>query len=142
MRGGIVAIALASFVVAAQAQAPDSHRPAPSAKANTVAPKQSAPPASMQDALNAFRLSLMAHWAPPRGSSEAVVVRVKLKEDGTLAAPPMVLTSAEGKSPQFGAIRDSALRAIITSQPFTMLPRDKYEVWKDIEIKLDPTQIR
>ena len=74
-----------------------------------------------------------------RNPEEAVVpIRILLNPDGTLAAPPKVLKS--GSSPDFIASRDSALRAINSSQPFTMLKPENYEFWKEIEIIFDPRQ--
>ena len=65
-----------------------------------------------------------------------VQVRIKLKPDATLAAPPTVLTN--GKTALFLAARDSAIRAILRGQPFDMLRPEHYEQWKDIEITFDP----
>jgi colicin import membrane protein len=38
------------------------------------------------------------------------------------------------------AARDSAARAL-RGQPFTMLRREHYDLWKDIEIKFDPREM-
>ena len=65
-----------------------------------------------------------------------VVVRIRLNPDGTLAAPPRVMTS--GQSPQFIASRDSAMRAVFRGQPFTMLRPETYEDWKYLEVEFDP----
>ena len=65
-----------------------------------------------------------------------VLIRIKLKPDGTLASPPIVLSS--GKSPLFIAARDSAVRALFRGQPYDMLKPDHYEQWKDVEITFDP----
>jgi serine/threonine-protein kinase len=61
---------------------------------------------------------------------------IRLKPDGTLAAPPQVTTS--GQTPLFMAARDSAIRAVFRGQPFDMLRPETYEVWKDIEVTFDP----
>jgi hypothetical protein len=68
-----------------------------------------------------------------------VLVRVKFKPDGTLAGPPMVLTT--GRSPLFMAARDSAIRALFRGQPFEMLKPESYEQWQEIEINFDPRQM-
>jgi colicin import membrane protein len=65
-----------------------------------------------------------------------VLVRVRLKSDGTLASQPQVLNS--GSSPLFHAARDAAVRALYRGQPYTMLRPEHYEQWKDIEITFDP----
>ncbi|MGH6768028.1 MAG: cell envelope integrity protein TolA [Xanthobacteraceae bacterium] len=93
-----------------------------------------------QSELDALRARLAQLWNPPSGArnpQELVVqVRMKLKPDGTLAAPPTVLT--HGQSPFFMAARDSAIRAVFRGQPFDMLRPEHYEQWKDIEITFDP----
>ena len=90
--------------------------------------------------LDALRQRLGQLWNIPAGAKDpdelTVLVRVKLKPDGTLAGPPMVLTS--GNNPLFMAARDSAIRALYRGQPFDMLKPENYELWKDIEITFDP----
>jgi colicin import membrane protein len=103
------------------------------------APRGLAPRLS-QSELDALRARLAQLWNPPAGArnpQELVVqVRMQLKPDGTLAAPPTVLTS--GQSSIFMAARDSAVRAVFRGQPFDMLRPEHYEQWKDIEITFDP----
>jgi outer membrane biosynthesis protein TonB len=90
--------------------------------------------------LDALRQRLNQLWNIPAGAKDpqelVVQIRMKLKPDGTLAGPPMVLTS--GKSPLFVAARDSAIRAVFRGQPYDMLRPENYELWKDIEITFDP----
>ena len=90
--------------------------------------------------LDALRARLGQLWSIPAGATDpqelVVQIRIMLKPDGTLAAPPMVLTS--GKSPLFVAARDSAIRAVLRGQPYDMLKPEHYEQWKDIEITFDP----
>lgn len=90
--------------------------------------------------LEALRARLAQLWTVPAGAKDpqelVVLIRIKLKPDGTLAAPPMVLNS--GKSPLFIAARDSAVRALFRGQPYDMLKPEHYEQWKDVEITFDP----
>ena len=90
--------------------------------------------------LEALHARLRQLWTPPAGARDPremiVVVRIRLKPDGTLAEPPEVLST--GSSPHFIAARDSARRAVIRSQPFDMLRPEHYEQWKDMEITFDP----
>jgi colicin import membrane protein len=90
--------------------------------------------------LDALRQRLAQLWSIPAGANDpqelVVQVRIKLKPDGTLAGPPMVLTS--GRSPLFVAARDSAIRALFRGQPYDMLRPENYELWKDVEITFDP----
>jgi outer membrane biosynthesis protein TonB len=93
-----------------------------------------------QSELDALRARLAQLWNPPAGAQNplelVVAIRMRLKPDGTLAGPPMVVTS--GQSPLFMAARDSAIRAVFRGQPFDMLRPETYEEWKDIEITFDP----
>jgi len=93
-----------------------------------------------QSELDALRARLAQLWNPPAGAQNpeelVVAVRMRLKPDGTLAAPPMVTTS--GQSALFMAARDSAIRAVFRGQPFDMLRPETYELWKDIEVTFDP----
>jgi colicin import membrane protein len=90
--------------------------------------------------LDALRQRLAQLWSIPAGAKDpqelVVQIRIKLKPDGTLAAPPMVLTS--GRSALFVAARDSAIRALFRGQPYDMLRPENYELWKDVEITFDP----
>jgi colicin import membrane protein len=98
-----------------------------------------APQMSLSE-LDALRQRLGQLWNIPAGAKDpeelTVLVRVRLKPDGTLAAPPMVLNS--GNSPLFVAARESAIRALYRGQPFNMLRPETYDLWKDIEITFDP----
>lgn len=93
-----------------------------------------------QSELDALRARLAQLWNPPAGAQNpqelVVAIRIRLKPDGTLAAPPQVTTS--GQSPLFMAARDSAIRAVFRGQPFDMLRPETYELWKDIEVTFDP----
>jgi outer membrane biosynthesis protein TonB len=93
-----------------------------------------------QSELDALRARLAQLWSPPAGSSRpdelVVVIRMLLKPDGTLAAPPGVVS--HGNTPMAIAARDSAVRAVLRGQPFDMLRPEHYDLWKDIEITFDP----
>lgn len=93
-----------------------------------------------QSELDALRARLAQLWSPPAGAKNpdelVVLIRLQLNKDGTLAGPPMVMTS--GRTPLFMASRDSAIRAVLRGQPFNMLRPEHYEQWKDIEITFDP----
>jgi outer membrane biosynthesis protein TonB len=93
-----------------------------------------------QSELGALRAKLQDLWNLPAGARNpqelTVEVEIQLKPDGTLAAPPVVLTS--GNTPLFMAARDSAYRAVYQGQPYTMLRPEHYELWKDIIVTFDP----
>jgi hypothetical protein len=90
--------------------------------------------------IDALRTRISQCWKPPAGVTPAtrdyVVVRILLKPDGSLAGSPVLV---EDTSTTFRpALADSAIQALMTCQPFTMLKPEHYEQWKDLELKFDP----
>jgi hypothetical protein len=94
--------------------------------------------------IDAFRARLSQCWKPPAGVTPAtrgyVVLRVLLKPDGSLAGSP-VLVEDTSSSTFRPALADSAIQALMTCQPFTMLKPEDYEKWKDLELKFDPHEL-
>jgi colicin import membrane protein len=96
-----------------------------------------------QSEIDALRARLRQCWNPPVGASEAprlyVVFRVLFKKDGTIARDPTLI---EGTASQMGpALGESARRALLQCQPYTMLRPEHYDMWKDMEIKFDPVEM-
>ena len=93
-----------------------------------------------QSELDALRRRLSECWSPPVGAANApnlkVVLRVLFKRDGSVASSPVLVAATP--SPYGPAMAESAKRAILSCQPFTMLSPKTYEQWKDIEITFDP----
>jgi colicin import membrane protein len=89
-----------------------------------------------QSELDALRARLKQNWSVPP-LAEKVVIRmvIRLTPDGRLASPPQVVT--RGSGPAFEAFRDSAVRAVMVSQPFTMLRRETYESWRELDVDFD-----
>lgn len=89
-----------------------------------------------QNELDALRARLRQNWSVPP-LAEKVVIRmvIRLTPDGRLSSPPQVMT--RGSGPAFEAFRDSAVRAVMVSQPFNMLRRESYETWREIDIDFD-----
>jgi outer membrane biosynthesis protein TonB len=96
-----------------------------------------------QGELSAFRQRLVECWNPPVGVREAerlrVIIRVLFNPDGTVARPPELVEATV--SPLGPPTAESAMRAILTCQPFKMLKPETYEQWKDIEINFDPREM-
>jgi len=96
-----------------------------------------------QSEIDALRARLYALWSPPVGAQDAdqlqVVIRIRFKRDGTLEVGPQVMTSGGGV--RFNAIRDSAVRAVLVGQPYTMLRPDHYETWKEIDFVFDTKEM-
>jgi len=96
-----------------------------------------------QSEIDALRARLMSLWNPPVGAQDAdqfqVTIRIRFKRDGTLDIGPQVLTSGSGA--RFNAIRDSAVRAVLVGQPFTMLRPDHYDTWKELDFVFDTKEM-
>jgi outer membrane biosynthesis protein TonB len=96
-----------------------------------------------QSEIDALRKRLGECWnlpaGAPNGAQIKVIIRVLFKPDATVATPPQLV--AASASPFGPAMAESAKRAILTCQPFTMLRAEHYEQWKDIEITFDPREM-
>ena len=90
-----------------------------------------------------MRARLYALWSPPAGAQDAgqvqIMIRIRFKRDGTLATGPQVITSGSG--PVFNAMRDSAVRAVLVGQPYTMLRPQTYETWQEIDFVFDSSKM-
>ena len=70
------------------------------------------------------------------GENVSIVMRVFLNRDGTLASRPQLMqpiTSAKQK-----ALIQSSISALQQCQPYTMLPPDKYNQWKKLDLTFYP----
>ena len=90
--------------------------------------------------IKGLRQCLAESWSLPEnvsaGSDIKVVLRILLKQDGALAAPPQVIEVSS--SPLGPAVAESAKRAVLACQPFKMLSQEHYKLWKDMEITFNP----
>lgn len=93
-------------------------------------------PRLAQSELDALRARLRECWNPPAGAANAeklkVPILIRFKQDGTLASPPQPENAASDSFMQ--AMIDSAVRATIRCQPYTMLSPAKYDLWKEIVV--------
>lgn len=89
----------------------------------------------------AFHDRLKACSQLPAGVNVAdnvrAVLRIFLKPDGTLAAPPQPIR-IEGVSRGGGELFQSIVVALRKCQPYNMLPRDKYDEWKVFDLSFTP----
>jgi outer membrane biosynthesis protein TonB len=103
-----------------------------------------APAAQMsQSEIDALRARISSCWSPPPGvdanSKVYVVLRVLFKSNGTLDHEPVLVEATA--SPLGPALAESAKRALLLCQPFTMLKPEHYDQWKDLELKFDPHEL-
>jgi outer membrane biosynthesis protein TonB len=91
--------------------------------------------------IDAFRRHLGKCWTAPPGLAKRIVVpiTIRLKMDQTLAGPPQVEMRAT--DPYSRAVIESAVRAIIACQPYTMFSLPKYDTWKELPIDFDPVEM-
>jgi outer membrane biosynthesis protein TonB len=96
-----------------------------------------------QSEIDALRARLSQCWHPPAGitanTSIYVSLRVLMRPDGSLAAPPAVV---EGSPSALGpALAESAKHALLSCQPFTMLRPEHYDQWKDMQLDFKPSEL-
>jgi colicin import membrane protein len=93
-----------------------------------------------QDEFSALKQRLSDCWSPPPGvdsnSTIYVTLRVLFRQDGSLAQQPVVV--AGSASPLGPALAESAKRALLQCQPFTMLKPEHYAQWRDISVNFSP----
>jgi hypothetical protein len=93
--------------------------------------------------VDALRAHLKTCTTLPAGISPSekisLVVRVKLNANGTLAGPPTLIeASASAKGP---ILLQSLLGGLAKCQPYNMLPADKYQDWKSIDMRFTPNDM-
>lgn len=91
-------------------------------------------------ALDAFLAHLKTCSILPAGvlldDKVRIVLRVALQPNGILAAAPVLIeASASAKGP---LLMQGAIKAIQACQPYSMLPADKYNEWRVLDIAFTP----
>ena len=68
-----------------------------------------------------------------------MIFRVQFNPDGSVKRGPDVISGkASASGPVFA---ESARRAILQCQPYTMLRRQTYDSWKDMEVAFKPSDM-
>jgi hypothetical protein len=70
------------------------------------------------------------------GDTIRVPLRVSFNPDGTLASSPQ--PGGAITSPEEAALMQSAISGLQKCQPYTMLPVDKYQEWKTLDLVFSP----
>ena len=124
-----------------QGTAPDATKTKKRIAAYSQTPSNTAEPLSLIDAV---REQIERNWLIPvnaRDSTMVIHIRIDLNPDGTLQGTPEILDTLAMNMPgnaAFRATAQSAVRAIYESQPFKMLPADRYQEWQTIDISFSP----
>jgi hypothetical protein len=85
-----------------------------------------------------MRQALAKNWNAS-GYKGIVRVRVRLNLDGTLAAPPQVVSTSD--DPNFASAAASAMQAVQLSQPYRMLKPSSYGTWRYMDVDFDPSKL-
>jgi hypothetical protein len=92
------------------------------------------------DVVTRFREHLKTCSVRPAGLAPSdqvrLVLRVALLRDGKLAAPPALIEAKA--SPKGPILMQAAMKALQSCQPYSMLPADKYNEWKVLDIDFTP----
>jgi hypothetical protein len=106
------------------------------------------PEASPEEMAAALQVVFMARrcWRFPRDAENlselVVIVRARLDEAGALVGSPTVLNEGDAASPPSEALesaRREALIAVVNCAPYDFLPAERYEDWREIDFRFDPT---
>ena len=93
--------------------------------------------------IDLFRSRLRRCWDVPVALRDidkiSVPVFIRFKIDGTLAATPE--PESKSRDPQIQALTESAVRALIRCQPYTMFRRSNYEAWKELSVGFNPKDL-
>ena len=66
----------------------------------------------------------------------SIRLRVPFTPDGTLSAEPILIEASA--SPKGPALMQSAIVALKACQPYTMLPAEKYNEWRVLDLNFTP----
>jgi outer membrane biosynthesis protein TonB len=96
-----------------------------------------------QSEIDALRARISSCWSPPPGidvnTKLYIVLDVQFKPDANMSREPVIV---EGSASSLGpALAESAKRALLKCQPFTMLKPEHYGQWKDLQLKFDPQEL-
>ena len=95
----------------------------------------------------AIRSQIQPCWNPPLGAEDAgkisVVLRIRMRSDGSVVALPDIVSQTGVTAANAAYARsfvESTRRAVLRCSPL-QLPADMYEIWRDVELNFDPSQL-
>ncbi|MGM4911729.1 hypothetical protein [Rhizobiales bacterium] len=104
-------------------------------------PAQPARAATSDEPAVAIREAVAAHFnIPPdllQGGKVLITVHMNLDRTGAIVGSPAVAATGGTEAARKG-FSAAALRAVVVASPFTMLPKDKYESWKEVVLRFEP----
>jgi hypothetical protein len=97
-----------------------------------------------QSAGETIRNTVMANWPPPADMADMKDVRVQIRfmldRAGKIVGEPKVTMTGGPRKTQ-KAVAASAMRAVLRAAPFKNLPMDQYDVWKEVIINFDTSNL-
>jgi len=99
-------------------------------------------PQELAEMAQTIRSCIHSNWhklkpVPDTPPGMVIKVRLRLKPDGRFAQTPEVMNASD--DPVFRSVSDKAIKATQACEPFK-LPREKYEMWKDVVLNVDPSR--
>lgn len=91
---------------------------------------------------DAIRQRVAKCWNIPPGAREANItlkIHFQLNADGTVSGLPQVVNGSS--DPLFTTTAQSAVSALMDCAPYDFLPQDKYELWQDNNMIVNPNQM-
>lgn len=133
------AVGTLTFLMVAFAFAPGGH-----AETTTGGKKESKRPVLSVATMNAMR-NAVANRFIIRGDLKDVAsvqlrIRMRLDNNGYIAGSPEVEAGGSSEHTRT-TISKAALRAVLGAAPYTMLPKDKYDAWKEVILNFDTSQL-
>jgi outer membrane biosynthesis protein TonB len=112
-------------------------------------PSESAPEArasrfELMELVRAIQQQMSACWRIEPGARDAqdlvVVIHVLLNRDGSVRVASIVDNSRMATDAFYRSAAENARRAILSCQPF-QLPPKRYEVWRDMKLTFNPSEM-
>ncbi|ARO31595.1 hypothetical protein NXC14_CH03706 [Rhizobium sp. NXC14] len=96
--------------------------------------------AAISDNSAADLLAIASSFNVPPGQARdggvVITIHLWLDKNGAIAGSPKV-TASGGTEAARKSLSAAALRAVRRSAPFTMLPKEKYESWREVVLHFD-----
>ena len=91
--------------------------------------------------VQAIQKCIQSKWKPTQNPPPNLIVKVRVQfnMDGRLSKAPTIVN--QNDDPVFRAASENAVKALRACEPFK-LPKDQYEVWKDMLLNFDPREAR
>ncbi|MDO3432992.1 hypothetical protein QWJ46_09870 [Rhizobium sp. CBN3] len=119
---------------------------APGGHAETTSGGKSEPkrPVLSAAAIDAMRNAITNRFILPGDLKDVASVRVRihvrLDDKGRVIGAPEVDANG-GSEHTRNLMTKAALRAVIGAAPYAMLPKDKYDLWKEVVLNFDVSQL-